>query len=206
MDETDAQVQEAEAALARAREESAAKRRKTNTSECDASARAQAELDKAVDDASHAVLGGKPHVGRSATQSAQQAKRRAEVSDPLSQHFPGARRPRGFCGVLRWDACRRVALAEHHLGADSISKVDMPWQQSGFRGTAAPAKHSENSTKGTSGVTIIATRNHVALAAWSMEKSDVCGRSGFDWSAQLVRLRGSTVLLVMVYMTMRLAG
>ena len=38
-----------------------------------------------------------------------------------------------------------------------------------------------------------------------MEKSDVCGRSGFDWSAQLVRLRGSTVLLVMVYMTNGLA-
>ena len=31
------------------------------------------------------------------------------------------------------------------------------------------------------------------------------GRSGFDWSAQLLRLRGSTVLLVMVYMTNGLA-
>ena len=62
-------------------------------------------------------------------------------------------------------------------------------------------KQSEISTKGTSGGTSIATRNHVALAAWSKENSDVCGRSGFDWSAQLVRLRGSTVLLVMVYMT-----
>ena len=33
-----------------------------NTSECDASARAQAELDKAIDDVSRAVLGGKPSV------------------------------------------------------------------------------------------------------------------------------------------------
>ena len=39
-----------------------------------------------------------------------------------------------------------------------------------------------------------ATRNPVALAAWSMEKSDVGGRSGFDWGARLVRLGGSMVL------------
>ena len=39
--------------------------------------------------------------------------------------------------------------------------------------------------------------NHVALAVWR----SVRGRSGFDQSAQLLRLRGSTVLLVMVCMT-----
>ena len=66
LDETDAQVR-----LARATEESAAKRR-TNTNECDASARAQAELDKAIDDASRAVLGGKPAVGGSPAQPVQQ--------------------------------------------------------------------------------------------------------------------------------------
>ena len=76
---------------------------------------------------------------------------------------------------------------------------------SGFRGTAATAKQSDNSTKGTSGGASMATRNHVALAAWSSEKSDLCGRSGFDWSAQLAGLRGSTVPLVMVYMTNGLA-
>ena len=70
MDETDAQVQEADAALARTREESAAKRRKTNPGECDAPARAEAELDKAIDDARHAALGGL--MLGSATQSAQQ--------------------------------------------------------------------------------------------------------------------------------------
>ena len=32
---------------------------------------------------------------------------------------------------------------------------------------------------------------HVALAAWSVEKSVVGGPSGFDWSAQLVRLRAA---------------
>ena len=63
LDETEAQVQEAEAAMARAKEEPAAKRRKTNTSECHESARAQAELDKAIDGAGRAVLGGKPAVG-----------------------------------------------------------------------------------------------------------------------------------------------
>ena len=62
LDETDAQVRQAEAALTRAKEESAATPSKTNANECDASARAQAELDKAVDDSSRAVLGGKPAV------------------------------------------------------------------------------------------------------------------------------------------------
>ena len=51
----------------------------------------------------------------------------------------------------------------------------------------------------------MATRNHVAMAAWSREKSDVSGRSRFDWSGQLVRLKCSTVLLVMVYLTNGLA-
>ena len=87
-----------------------------------------------------------------------------------------------------------MALAEHHLGANSISQSDKLWKQSGYRGTAATAKQSDNSTKGNSDGTSISTRNHVALAAWSWEKSDVCGRSGFDWSAQLVRLKGSKVL------------
>ena len=61
------------------------------------------------------------------------------------------------------------------------------------------------STEGTSGGASVATRNHVALADWSMEKSDVCGRSGLDWSAQVVTLRGSTVPLVMVHMANGLA-
>ena len=99
-----------------------------------------------------------------------------------------------------------VALAEDHLGANSISKLDKLRKQSGFRGTAATARPSENSTKGTPGDSNIVTRNHVALAACRTEKSDVRGRSGFDWIAQLVRLRGSTVLLVMVCMTNGLAG
>ena len=67
-----------------------------------------------------------------------------------------------------------------------MSKLDKPWKQSGFRGTAATARQSESSTKGTSGGTGIASRNHVAVAAWSTEKSDFRGRSGFDWSAQLL--------------------
>ena len=95
-----------------------------------------------------------------------------------------------------------VALVEHHLGANSIN-LDKLWKQSGFRGTAATAKQSEKSAKGTSGDTSIATR--MALGAWSREKLDVSGCSGSDWSAQLARLRGSTVLLVVVYMTNGLA-
>ena len=34
-----------------------------------------------------------------------------------------------------------------------------------------------------------------------MEKSDVGGSSGFDCDAQMLRMRGVTVLVVMVYMT-----
>ena len=45
-------------------------------------------------------------------------------------------------------------------------------------------KKSVNSINGTSGGTCMATRNHVAMAAWSVPKSDVSGRSGFDWSGQ----------------------
>ena len=82
-----------------------------------------------------------------------------------------------------------AALAEHHPGANSINELDKLWRQTGFRGTAATVRQAENSTKGTSGGTSTATRNHVALAAWSTEKSDVRGRSGFDWSGQLLRLR-----------------
>ena len=57
---------------------------------------------------------------------------------------------------------------------------------------------------------------HQAARSWPREttlpwppgvcrKSDVSGRSGFDWSGQSVRLKGSTVLLVMVYLTHGLA-
>ena len=60
-------------------------------------------------------------------------------------------------------------------GANSMSEVHKLWKQSGFLGTAGTARQSENSTKGTSSGTNIA--------------SDVRGRSGFDWSAQLARLR-----------------
>ena len=42
-------------------------------------------------------------------------------------------------------------------------------------------------------------RNHVALAAWSAGKSDIGGNEVFDSSAQIIRLKGATVLLVMVY-------
>ena len=58
-----------------------------------------------------------------------------------------------------------MARTEDHLGANSISKLDKLRKQSGFRGTAATARHSENSTKGTSAGASITTRNHVALAA-----------------------------------------
>ena len=33
-----------------------------------------------------------------------------------------------------------MALAEHHLGANSINKLDKLWRQTAFRGTAATAK------------------------------------------------------------------
>ena len=95
LDETDVQVREAEAVLARTNEESAAKRRKTNIGECDAPAGAQAELDKAIDDASRAVHGGKLAVGRKSNQV-----RLAEVTasrsfESFQRAFPlGARRPR----------------------------------------------------------------------------------------------------------------
>ena len=70
-----------------------------------------------------------------------------------------------------------VALAEHLLGVNSVNTLGKLWKQTGFRGTAATARQSENTTKGTSDGTSIATRNQVALAAWSTEKSDVRGRS-----------------------------
>ena len=95
-----------------------------------------------------------------------------------------------------------VAVAEHHLRANRVSKLDKLWRQTGFRDTAATAKKSVNSINSTSGGTCMATRNHVAMAAWSIRKSHVSGRPGFDWSGQQVKLKGSTVLLALVYLRM----
>ena len=111
----------------------------------------------------------------------------------------------GFLRSPEMGRIQTVALAEHHVGANSINKLDKLWRQTGFRGTATTAKKSVNSINGTSGGTCMATRSHVAMAAGSREKSDVSGRSGFGWSGQLVRLKGSTVLLVIVYLTNGLA-
>ena len=97
-------MREAEAALARAKEEAAA-----STNECDASARAHADLDKAIDDASCAVLGGRPAVEKKESYPTSPAGETVNSSfESFQRVFPlGARRPKGFCGVLRWDAFRR---------------------------------------------------------------------------------------------------
>ena len=79
----------------------------------------------------------------------------------------------GFLRSAEVGCFQTVALAGHQLGANSINKRNKLWKQSGFRDTAATARQSETSTTGTSGGTGIATRSHVTLAAWSMEKSDV---------------------------------
>ena len=77
------------------------------------------------------------------------------------------------------DRFQSVGLAEHQW--------ETWWRQRGFRDTA--------------GSTNIATPNHVAVAVWSADKSDVGGISVFDLSAQIVRLKGATVLLGLVYVT-----
>ena len=73
------------------------------------------------------------------------------------------------------------------MGDHGIDNLETWWRQLGFRDTA----------DGTN----ITTRNHVALAAWSTDESDVGGNSIFDLSAQIVRLKGAAVLHVPVYMT-----
>ena len=73
------------------------------------------------------------------------------------------------------------------VGDHSIDDSETWWRQPGFRHTA--------------GGTNIATRNHVASAAWSEDKSEVGGNSVFDLSTQIVRLKGAAVLLVLVSMT-----
>ena len=94
-----------------------------------------------------------------------------------------------------------MALAEHLLGVNSINTLGKLWKQTGFRGTAATARQSEHSTEGTSGGTSIATRKW--RQPLGVRRSRTCegALSGFDWIAQLLRLRGSTALLVMPYMT-----
>ena len=77
---------------------------------------------------------------------------------------------------------RRTSVGDH-----SNDNLETWWRQPGCWDTAGGAN--------------IATRNHVASAAWSADKSDVGGNSVFDLSAQIVRLKGATVLLVLVYMT-----
>ena len=66
---------------------------------------------------------------------------------------------RGFLRSSEVGRFQTVALAEHLPGANSINTLDELWKQTGFRGTAATARQSENSTKGTSGGASIATRN-----------------------------------------------
>ena len=67
----------------------------------------------------------------------------------------------GFLRSAEVGRFQRVALAEHHSGANRISKLDKLRKQPG--GTVGTA---ETLTKGTSRGTSTATRNHVALAAW----------------------------------------
>ena len=67
---------------------------------------------------------------------------------------------------------QKAALAEHHLGANGTNKLGKLWKLSGLCGTLQQQPGNlKTSTKGTSGGTSIATRNHVALAAWSMERA-----------------------------------
>ena len=197
IDESDAQVQEAEAALARARVESAAKRRKTYGSECNASTRAQSELVIWVTLAALllvvSLMWGDAHPSQLSNGNDEPKFRIFSVN--ISTGSPQAE---WFLRSAEVGCFQTVALVEYQLGGNSINKINKLWKQSGFRGTAATAQQSETSTTGTSGGTGIATRNHVTPAAWSMEKSDEGVRSGFDRSAQLARLRGSTVLFVMV--------
>ena len=101
-----------EAALARARVESAAKRRKTNSGESDSSARGQAELDKTMKDACRPALGGKPDVGRRATQSAQLG---VTASRSGKQKF-------------RFLSKTVSSTRGAPLGSNSISKSDKLWK------------------------------------------------------------------------------
>ena len=77
---------------------------------------------------------------------------------------------------------RRTSVGDH-----CIDNLETWWRQPGFRDTADGAN--------------IATRNHVASAARSADKSEIGGNLVFDLSAQFVRLKGAAVLLVLVYMT-----
>ena len=76
----------------------------------------------------------------------------------------------GFLRSPEMGRIQTVALAEHHVGANRINKLDKLWRQTGIRGTAATVEKSVNSINGTSDGTCMATRNHVAMAAWSMQK------------------------------------
>ena len=46
----------------------------------------------------------------------------------------------GFLRSHEMGRFQTVALAEHHVGANSINKLDKLWRQTGFRGTAATTK------------------------------------------------------------------
>ena len=105
-----------------------AKRRKTSVSECDGSATAQAELERAFVDANRAVVGWQAF-----------CRRESKEAEPAWVMVT-------FASFLRSPEKGRfqtVAVAEHHLGANSVSKLDKLWRQTGFRGTAATAKKNQ---------------------------------------------------------------
>ena len=76
-------------------------------------------------------------------------------------------------GVLIWGVFRRwhsqsTTGCQQHL--QNRKAVEAYW----FHGSSS-SKKTGNSIKGTSGGRCIGTRNHVAMAAWTMKKSDVSG-------------------------------
>ena len=103
---------------------------KTNTRECDASSRAQAELDKAIDDAGRTALGGKPDVGRSAIQSAQQGDSEPKFRILSTNISTWGRQAEGFLRSAAVGRFQTMTLAEHHLCANSIKKFDNLLKQS----------------------------------------------------------------------------
>ena len=135
LDETDAQVQEAEAALARAKEQSAAQSEGRHTP-ASVTRQPERKLNWTKPSTMLVVLflmvslmWGEVQPSLLSTGNGEQKFRILSVS--MSTWGPQAE------GVLRSAEVGRfqtVALAEHHLGANSCSKLDKLWKQSGFLG------------------------------------------------------------------------
>ena len=102
-----------------------------------------------------------------------------------------------------------LAYAEHHVGTSGTHKYKSDHKNVGFRIQASCATPSGHSVSGTHGGVSLAIRSRIQQQALASSPQDPLHHwrpvgVGHDRAAQTVRLRGQTVLLIVIYLTCNL--